>query len=259
MVARHRCRLRRCTCQLFRNSPPSAPIHPWHFPDHPWSRIHIDFVGPFLGKMFFVIIDAHSKWMEIHTMASGTNASATIEKLRQTFAIFGLPQELVSDNAPGFASQSFQMFMFENGIKHIKAALCHPASNGLADRAVQTFKIRMKKLSGPLETKLSRFLFAYHTTPQTSTGLAPAQLMFSRRLCTRLDLLFPHSSVVDSVQKSQERMIVSRQGRNSMFLKRKIPFIASKAFMVSCQGRIKDRSTVISGSNARCTYHQKTC
>ena len=145
MVARHRCRLRRCTCQLFRNSPPSAPIHPWHFPDHPWSRIHIDFVGPFLGKMFFVIIDAHSKWMEIHTMASGTNASATIEKLRQTFAIFGLPQELVSDNAPGFASQSFQMFMFENGIKHIKAALCHPASNGLADRAVQTFKIINEK------------------------------------------------------------------------------------------------------------------
>ena len=198
---------------MFRNSPPSAPIHPWHFPEHPWTQIHIDFAGPFLGKMFLVIIDAHSKWMEIHTMKSSTNASATIEKLRQTFAIFGLPQELVSDNAPVFASQSFQIFMSENGIKHIRATPYHPASNGLAVRAVQTFKIGMKKLSGPLETKLSRFLFVYHTTPQTSTGLAPAQLMFGRRLRTRLDLLFPHSSVVDSVRKSQERMIVSRQGR----------------------------------------------
>ena len=86
---------------------------------------------------------------------------------------------------------------------------CGCIFRGLAKRAVQTLKIGMKKLSEPLETKLSRFLFAYHTTPQTSTGLALAQLMFGRRLRTRLDLLFPHSSVVDSVRK----MIVSRQGR----------------------------------------------
>ncbi len=45
-----------------------------------WKRIHIDFAGPFLGKMFLIIVDAHSKWPEVVTMAS-TTSQVTIEAL----------------------------------------------------------------------------------------------------------------------------------------------------------------------------------
>ena len=68
------------TCQSARHNPPSAPIHPWHWPERPWSRIHVDYAGPFLGKMFLVAIDAHSKWLEVHMMSS-TTSSSTVEKL----------------------------------------------------------------------------------------------------------------------------------------------------------------------------------
>ena len=45
-----------------RNSDNTAtPLHPWVWPDAPWRRIHIDYARPFLGKMFFVVVDAHSK------------------------------------------------------------------------------------------------------------------------------------------------------------------------------------------------------
>ena len=47
-------------CQLHRNRPESAPLHPWEWPQKPWSRVHADFAGPFLGKMFLVLVDAHS-------------------------------------------------------------------------------------------------------------------------------------------------------------------------------------------------------
>jgi hypothetical protein len=32
------------------------------WPTTPWQRIHLDFNGPFLGRMFRIIVDAHSKW-----------------------------------------------------------------------------------------------------------------------------------------------------------------------------------------------------
>ena len=46
-------------CQLSRNSLPPALLHPWEGPARPWSRLHIDYAGPYLGRMFLVIIDSH--------------------------------------------------------------------------------------------------------------------------------------------------------------------------------------------------------
>ncbi len=46
-------------------------------------------------------------------------------------------------------------------------------SQALAERAVQTFKNGLKKMRGEtLETRVSRFLFSYRITPQTTTGLS---------------------------------------------------------------------------------------
>ncbi len=151
-----------------------------------------------MGGMYLIVVDAHSKWLEVHLMPS-TTSTATIDKLRQIFSTFGLPKVLVSDNASVFASHEFETFMTENGISHIRVAPYHPASKGLAERAVQTFKEGMKKLQGPKEIRLSRFLFACRITPQTSTGESPARLMFGRTPRTRLDLLFPN--VVDNDRK----------------------------------------------------------
>ena len=72
----------------------------------------------------------------------------------------------------------------------------HPASNGLAERAVQIFKRGMKsQTDGNIETKLSRFLLSYRRLPQSTTGLSPAELLMGRKLRTRLDRVFPNKSV----------------------------------------------------------------
>ena len=75
----------------------------------------------------------------------------------------------------------------------MKTPTYHPASNGLVERAVQTFKNGMKKLrEGSVETKMSRFLFTYRLTPQSSTGISPSELMFGRRLDSQLDNIQPN-------------------------------------------------------------------
>lgn len=49
-------------CQSHRHTPAEAPLHPWEWPNRPWSRIHVDYAGPFQEKMFFVIlVDAYSR------------------------------------------------------------------------------------------------------------------------------------------------------------------------------------------------------
>lgn len=97
----------------------------------------------------------------------------------------------MSDNGSGFTSLEFRQFLSANGVKQILTSPYHPSSNGLAERVVQTFKATVSKLIGPMEVRLSRFLFKYRITPQTTTGISPAELLMGRRLRSHLDLLHP--------------------------------------------------------------------
>ncbi len=146
-------------CQSVRNKPAQAPLQPWQWPKRPWQRIHVDFAGPFMNKMFFLVVDSQSKWLEVEIMPS-TTSNAIIEKLRDMFARYGLPEQLVSDNGPQFISNEFSQFMKLNGIKHSLVAPYHPRSNGQAERFVQTFKQYFKaEGTQNIKQNLARFLF----------------------------------------------------------------------------------------------------
>lgn len=174
-------KVKACTqCQTNQKMPPSASLHPWQWPSRPWSRLHLDFAGSFMGQMFFVLVDAHSKWLEVHIMSNIT-APVMKETLRGIFSTHGLPDFIITDNGPTFTSAVFKEFIERNGIRHVCTASYHPASNGLAERAVETLKEGLKKMSGhSLQTKVSQFLFQYRITPHTTTGVPPAEMLLGR-------------------------------------------------------------------------------
>ena len=137
------------------------------------------------------MVDSHSKWLEVKIMPS-TTSNATIEKLRDMFSHYGLPDQLVRDNGPQFISNEFSQFMRLNSIEHSLVAPYHPRSNGQAERFVQTFKQYFKAEGAQnIKQKLARFLSSYRTTPNSTTGHIPAELFLNRRPKTRLDLLKP--------------------------------------------------------------------
>ena len=197
-------------CQKTSNMPKAAPVHPWDFPNNPWERLHMDFAGPFLNSMFLLIVDAHSKWLEIYPMKS-TTAAKTVEKLRILFSQYGLPKQVVSDNGPQFVAEEFQSFLAQHGIRHVTSAPYHPRSNGQAERAVQIFKNAMKNAENDnrsLQHKLSVFLFKYRTTPHALTNETPAKLLYGRNLRTRLDILKPDLQA--KVASGQDQMKLSK-------------------------------------------------
>lgn len=182
-------------CQLVRNNPPRDP-QTWVMSEKPWHRVHIDFAGPFHGKTFFVLIDSHSKWMEaeiVNTMSSG----AVITVMRRIFASQGLPEVVVSDNGRAFSSEEFNSFLKKNGVKHIFSPPYHPATNGQIERAIQTFKNKIKKMENqnlPWSEMMSKVLYHMRTVPNSSTNKTPAEMLNGRKYRTALSSIHPEST-----------------------------------------------------------------
>ena len=125
-------------CQNVRSSPPSAPLIPWKWATRPFQRIDINFCQKG-SDYFLVVVDSHSKWIEVQHMTSITTEK-TINELGLIFAQHGLPEEVVSGSGPQFVSNEFAEVMHRNGIKHTLTPPYHPQSNGAAERAVRVVK-----------------------------------------------------------------------------------------------------------------------
>lgn len=202
------------TCAIEGSAPPHAPPQPWPYSTQPWSRLHMDFLGPYRGSTFMVLIDASSKWLEVFDMPR-TNATQVIKVLRSTFSRFGLPLELVSDQGPPFTSMEVSSFLKNNGIRQSFSPAYHPSSNGAAENAVKMCKSAIKKAyrdNLDIDTALQSFLLNYRNTVQSSTGETPAMLLQRRALRSRLDLLRADRAVEDRVRTAQQRQVQNKGG-----------------------------------------------
>ena len=193
---------RKCTsCGQFQNKLDKPSIHPWMIPEKPWSRLHLDHAINFLGRNWLVLVDAYSKYPCIHPTTS-TSSKSTTTILEQEFAHFGYPHTLVTDNATTFMSQEFQAWCKQRGIVHLTGAPYHPATNGAAERLIQSFKQALRKSSLPPKEALQEFLMQYRRIPFAS-GLSPSELLNGRRIRTKIDTLVP--SIPHLLQGRQSR------------------------------------------------------
>ena len=164
-------------------------------------------------------VDAHSKWPEVFIIPS-TTTTATIGVLRPLFAAYGLPAQVVTDNGTQFTSDKFAIFMKMNGIKHIKSAPYHPATNGLAERFVQSLKQALKtSLKGgkPLPHRLANFLLTYRSSPHATTGVTPCSLFLNRQIRTRFDLLKPDIESRVTEKQSQQKATHDQHAKSRQF------------------------------------------
>jgi len=168
-------------CQTDRCTQRKEPLMSTPTPSRPWAKVAADF-AEYKGQKYLVLVCYYSKYIEIAHMVN-TTAFSVVNKLKSIFARFGCPEELVTDNGPPFGSGEFKDFVKFFDIKHTTSSPHYPQSNGQVERAVQVAKHILNQDDPFLA------LMAYRSTPHSSTGFSPAQVLLGRQMRTRVPVL----------------------------------------------------------------------
>ncbi|CAB3257988.1 unnamed protein product [Arctia plantaginis] len=244
-------------CQSTRNFTKSIEPVSWKKCENNFERVHIDFFMKDTTT-YLLIVDSRSKWLDVHIML-GTSASQVIEKLCRTFAIIGIPAEIVSDNGPPFTSIEFLNFLKSNGCIPLKSPPYHPESNGMAERTVQTIKQALSKLilqkrGLSKEVLLQNFLFTYRNAPN-STGMSPNEIIFKYKPRTRFELMKPSNILSKRIVQSANNLmaqVMFKVGDSVWCKNLKEGKGWSKAFIVQCLSPVR---YIISVNGVQKHYH----
>ena len=188
-----------CAAATNRNSP--VPLEPNVLPDRPWQKLHCDFKGPIASKYYLhVIIDQYSKFPEVDVVTS-----TSFEKLKpvmdRVLAFHGIPETMSSDNGPPYPSFQMSEYAKSMGFQMTPVSPEDPQCNGFAEvfmkplaKVVHTAVVEKKDPKAAVQM----FLMQYRATPHSTTGISPAELLFNRRIKTKLPQVFPNVESLDS-------------------------------------------------------------
>ncbi|XP_052561940.1 uncharacterized protein K02A2.6-like [Culex pipiens pallens] len=193
-------------------------------PSGPWEDIAIDFLGPLPeGQWLLVAVDYYSRYVEVSEMQQIT-AHDTIRELITMFSRFGIPQSIRADNGPQLSAdcREFKQFCEEHGIELINTTPYWPQANGEVERQNRSFLKRMQvaqELGKDWRVELRKYLLAYHMTDHPTTGKSPSELMYGRRIKSKLPVL-PCFAETNSAARDRDR-IVKEKGKEYTNRKRR--------------------------------------
>ena len=149
---------------------------PSQLPDYPWQRVSSD-LFQLKGAHYIVVVDYFSRYPKV-TKLSATTSNHIIEALKKIFSRHGVPETVVSDNGPQYASREFSDFAKAYDFRHITSSPHYAQSNGHAERAVKTVKKLLYEAEDPYmalltyRTKVNPFPMVWPLTSTTLNGKA---------------------------------------------------------------------------------------
>lgn len=141
---------------------------PTKTPSLPWQVVATD-IFHFRQKDYLLLVEYRSQYPEVSLLQS-SSTSTVIERMKCCFARHGIPETLLSDNGPPYASAEFERFAKNYWFQHVTASPRYPQANGEAERMVKTVKALLTKADDP-----HLALLAYRAAPG-QTGKSPAEL-----------------------------------------------------------------------------------
>ena len=131
---------------------------------------------------YLLVVDYASSYVGIAKLAASISPDVILH-LRSIFERHVIPETVVSDNGPQYASYEFARFSSEEGLIHCTSGPRYPQSNDKAERTVQTVKAMPKKSVDPYGA-----LLTYRMT-SLECGYSPGQLLMGRQLRTSIPVV----------------------------------------------------------------------
>lgn len=197
----------------------------WPSAAFPFQNVHIDWAYVKEAGNVLIAVDSFSGWIEAFP-CKDRSTDNVIRSLRTVFTRFGVPELLVSDNAPEFVSAPLLSWLRINGIKKLESPTYYPQANGAAERAVQTVKKALRAWServthAEFTPFLQRVLFHHRNSPSWR-GRSPAELVFGRQLRVPLVSAFDQGEEVLYKPTADSRtttvQYVMNRGSNTAFV-----------------------------------------
>ena len=120
-------------------------VNLWPSPKQAFERVHMDWAHIKNIGDLLIVVDAVSGCIEAFRCVDRTT-DAVINCLRTStvFTRFGIPEVVVSDNAPEFVSTQLNQWLANQGAREMESPIYFPKANGAAERAVQTVKTALR-------------------------------------------------------------------------------------------------------------------
>ena len=159
-------------CMAHRTTLGREPLMQHEFAARPWAKVGVDLCDH-AGRILLVVSDYYSNFIEVENLNKATTGTVS-KALKTLFSRYGVPDVLISDNGPQFASEEFASFARAWGFDHVTSSPRYPQSNGKAENVVKTVKRLFSKCR---ESNCSEFvaLLDWRNTPTEGLGSSPAQ------------------------------------------------------------------------------------
>ena len=179
-------------CQASEPRTGQEPLKPTQLPERPWQFLHADFKGP-IGKKYYLhtFIDQYTKYPVVDVCTS-TSWEVMEPMIENTLGLFGNVEKLTTDGGPPYDSRNFRHFAKKMGFYHHLCTPENPQANGFVEvfQKVLVKMVHTATVEGKDPKKVvQRYLAAYRAAPHKTTGKSPFEMMFNRKMMTKLPQL----------------------------------------------------------------------
>jgi hypothetical protein len=155
----------------------------------PWEKIYLDIVGPLPTterdmKYILTCQDNLSKYFIATPIENQTAERVTEAFVKHVILIYGIPNEIVTDQGSNFMSDVFKRICKLLKITKINTTAYHPESNGALERTHKTLTNYLRCFCDDKTRDWDNWLpfacFTYNTTPHSVTRYTPYEVLFGR-------------------------------------------------------------------------------
>ena len=167
-------------CQINSKSQSKESVIPIEIPKRPWQKLGANLFFQD-GKWY---CDYYSKFPLVHGIPA-TSSKDVISALSSSFSVFGIPEEIISDNGRQFTAKEYQDFAARYGFRITTSNPHYPRGHGFIECLVQTIKhIFTKCAEDGLDPHLA--LLQLRATLLDCRTPSPGELLQNRQLRTTL-------------------------------------------------------------------------